>query len=271
MPKRVQSPSSINTYKQCPRKYFYQYIEKLTTLPNIHLVRGNIAHSVLEDFYDITLPEKDYQIFFKNAVQKLLLHHWRKAELRLNSLNLTEDQLKFYFEETILMLMNWVNHFIETFKEELQKNLSPIQAFHKLTPIREQRYHSKNYHVQGFIDTVHHLEDEVYIVDYKTNANFDFKDEIKLQLAIYSLLYFEKHGHPPSKVGIFFLRHKLKFMKVDPELLDLARREIALIHQNTESKDIQNYPKKTSPLCKYSSGQCDFYNTCQPNKNNNKN
>jgi CRISPR/Cas system-associated exonuclease Cas4 (RecB family) len=264
MPKRIQSPSSINTYKQCPRKYYYQYIEKLATLPNIHLVRGNIAHSVLEDFYDISLPEKDYSIFFKNAIQKLLLHHWQKAEPRLSLLDLTEDQKKFYFGETMLMLMNWVNYFIETFNEELQKNIPPTQAFHKLTPIREQRYFSKTHHVQGFIDAVHHIENETHIIDYKTNSNFNFKDEIKLQLAIYSLLYFEKHGYPPSKVGIFFLRHKLKFIKVDPELLNLARKEISLIHKNTESKDIKDYRKKTSPLCKYSSGQCDFYNTCQP-------
>jgi ATP-dependent helicase/DNAse subunit B len=263
MPKRIQSPSSINTYKQCPRKYYYQYIEKLTTLPNIHLVRGNIAHSVLEDFYNLAPPEKGYSIFFKNAVQKLLLHHWQKAKPRLDPLNLAEDQKKFYFEETVLMLMNWADHFLETFKEEIQKNLSPIQAFHKLTPIREQRFFSKTYHVQGFIDAIHHLEDEVHIIDYKTNANFDFRDSIKLQLAIYSLLYFERHGKPPSKVGIFFLRHKLKFMKVDPELLDLARREITLIHQNTESGDIKDYPTKTSPLCKYSSGQCDFYGVCR--------
>ena len=35
MPKRVQSPSSISTYKQCPRKYFYQYVLKLPTQGNI--------------------------------------------------------------------------------------------------------------------------------------------------------------------------------------------------------------------------------------------
>jgi ATP-dependent exoDNAse (exonuclease V) beta subunit len=266
MKKRVQSPSSINTYKQCPRKYFYQYIKKLPTLPNIHLVRGNIAHSVLEDFYDIDLPEDNHQTYFKQAIQKLLLHHWQKEKARLDVLELSPDQTKFYFEETMLMLINWLDHFIETFQKKLEENISPVQAFRQLTPIREQRYYSKENYVQGFIDAVHHLEDEVHIIDYKTNASFEFKDEIKLQLAIYSLLYYEKHGHPPSKVGIFFLRHKLKLIKVDPELLDLARREIALVHQNTCSENMEDYPCKTSPLCKWSSGQCNFYDVCQPKK-----
>lgn len=271
MPKRIQSPSSINTYKQCPRKYYYQYIEKLTTLPNIHQVRGNIAHSVLENFYDIDLPsEQDHQIYFKTAIQKLLLFFWNKAKPQLDELNLNPDQKKFYFEETMLMLMNWINHFLDSLNQELASGLSLPEAFQKLTPTREQRYFSEIHQTQGFIDAIHHLEDEVHLIDYKTNANLDITDEQTLQLAIYSLLYYEKHGHPPSKVGIFFLRHKLKLFKVDPQLLDLARKEISLIHQNTQSKDIKDYPPKISPLCKYSSGQCDFYDVCQPGLNNHK-
>ncbi|MFC1686759.1 RecB family exonuclease [Nanoarchaeota archaeon] len=266
MAKRVQSPSSINTFKQCPRKYYYQYIQKLKTLPSIHLVRGNIAHSVLEDFYDLNLPETGFDIYFKQSIQKLLVHHWQKEKSRLDVLNLTSDRITFYFEETLLMLMNWLEHFLESFQKECDNNVPPSQAFHKLTPIREQRYYSKQYYIQGFIDAIHHLEEEVHIVDYKTNASFDMKDSIKLQLAIYSLLYYEKHGKPPSKVGIFFLRHKLKFMDVDPELLNLARREISLVHNSTLSENVEDYPIKTSPLCKWSSGQCDFYNTCKPKK-----
>ena len=51
--KRVQSPSSINTYFQCPRKYYYIYNMKLKTSPSIHLVRGLVAHKVLENFFTI--------------------------------------------------------------------------------------------------------------------------------------------------------------------------------------------------------------------------
>ena len=71
--------------------------------------------------------------------------------------------------------------------------------------------------MQGFIDAIHHLEDEVQIIDYKTNSSLEVKDSIRLQLAIYSLLYFEKHGKMPSKARIFFLRHKLKLVPVDQE------------------------------------------------------
>ncbi|MBI2669150.1 PD-(D/E)XK nuclease family protein [Candidatus Woesearchaeota archaeon] len=269
MAKRVESPSSINTFKQCPRKYYYQYIAKFPTLPNIHQVRGNIAHSTLENFYDIDVSAwsaDNFALRCREAIQKLFLHYWKDYQPKLKALNLNSDQEKFYFEETMLMLMNWTNHFIRELGMTVQqKNLAVPDAFHLLTPIRELEFTSDRYSVHGFIDAIHHLENEVRIVDYKTNSTSEFKDSIKLQLAIYSLLYYEKHGVMPSKVGIFFLRHKLKWMDVDQELVALAKREIELIHKHTsQSEDIKHYPRCAGPLCKWSSGKCDFYDICKP-------
>ncbi len=271
MAKRTESPSSINTFKQCRRKYYYQYIEKLPTLPNIHQVRGNIAHTTLEEFYEIDVSgftEGNYQQKFSEVIQRLFLHCWKRYKTKLDGLDLTDDQKQFYFEETMLMLMNWVKQFNEEFAAFLEsRKVSIPEAFMYLSPIREQKYKSDNYSVQGFIDAIHHLEDEIHIIDYKTNANFDMKDSIKLQLAIYSLLYFEKHGQLPSKVGIFFLRHKLKMMNVDEELLELAKKEIELIHSHTSRTDtIEDYPCTITPLCRWSTGQCDFYSTCCPHE-----
>lgn len=273
MAKRLESPSSINTFKQCPRKYYYQYIEQLPTLPNIHQIRGNIAHSTLEKFYDTTLEginQENYKTEFKEIIQKLFLHDWNESYPRLYELKLGKDQLKFYFEETLLMLMNWVNHLQKDIERVIkEKKISFSEAFQMITPLREQQYISTNYSVQGFIDAIHHLDDEVHIIDYKTNSSFEFKDEIKLQLAIYSLLYQEKHGKLPSKVGIFFLRHKLKMIKVDEELLALAKKEIVLVHEHTSrTEKREDYPCKVSSLCKWGTGQCDFYDHCQPHQNN---
>ncbi|MFH1276085.1 MAG: PD-(D/E)XK nuclease family protein [Candidatus Woesearchaeota archaeon] len=269
--KRVESPSSINTFKQCKRKYYYQYVEKLPTLSNIHQVRGNIAHSTLEHFYDIDVTEwtqDNYPRKIQQIIQQLLMHQWNTYKPKLDELHLKPDQEKFYFEETMMMLMNWAKHFTEDLRVKLQKNGTNIpEAFMELTPVREQEFRSDNYSVRGFIDAIQHLDDEVHIIDYKTNSKFDFKDSIKLQLAIYSLLYHEKHGKLPSKVGIFFLRHKLKMMDVDPELLELAKQELELIHAHTSlTEEKFDYEKTITGLCKWSTGKCDFYDVCQPHK-----
>ncbi len=269
MPKRLESPSSINTFKHCQRKYYYQYIEKLPTLPNIHQIRGNIAHSTLENFYDIDVSlwtKENVAQKIQSAIQTLFFHYWQHYKPELQKLPLSKDQERFYFEETMLMLMNWASQFTQEVRTALEKNNCAVpEAFLLLTPIREQKFVSDHYSVQGFIDAIHQVEEEVHIIDYKTNASLELKDEQKLQLAIYSLLYFEKHGKKPSKVGIFFLRHKLKTLKVDEELLELAKREISLVHAHTSGCDhIHDYPQKPGPLCKWSSGQCDFYGVCKP-------
>jgi CRISPR/Cas system-associated exonuclease Cas4 (RecB family) len=201
----------------------------------------------------------------QEILQKLLMHQWKSYKKKLENLHLKPDQEKFYFEETMLMMMNWGKHFIQDMQTNLQHGTSIAESFQKLTPIREQEYRSDNYSVRGFVDAIQHLEDEVHIIDYKTNKTFDMKDAIRLQLAIYSLLYQEKHGTIPNKVGVFFLRHKLKMMDVDVELLELAKQEIELIHAHTSiTESIHDYEKTITGLCKWKTGQCDFYDVCRP-------
>jgi RecB family exonuclease len=269
MPARVQSPSSINTFKQCKRKYYYQYIEKIPTLSNIHQVRGNIAHSTLEDFFDIDISDctpENCTPKLVGKMQAIFLNCWNRYKPKLDELNLSKDRERFYFEETMLMLMNWNKQFIENLTKTIsEKQMTLQEAFHYLTPIREQEFRSEAFSVRGFIDAIQHLENEVHIIDYKTNSKFDMKESILLQLGIYSLLYKEKHGVLPTKVGIYFLRHKLKMMNVDEQLLEMAEREIKFIHEHTDSTtEMTDYPQTITGLCKWSTGQCDFYETCKP-------
>ena len=268
MGKRVQSPSSINTFKQCKRKYYYQYIEKLPVLPNIHQVRGNIAHTTLDKFYDLPaseLTQENYKVKIRLALQRLFLMQWKAAQSQLQVIALHPDQERFYFEETMLMLLNWGNHFLSSLESKITSGLAVPEAFIQLTPLREQHFQSDRYGVRGFVDAIHQVGKEVHIIDYKTNNSFELKESIKLQLAIYSLLYFEKHGQKPSQLGIFFLRNKLKMWPMDEQLLELAKQEIELVHAHTaRSEHIDAYPRTVSPLCKWSSGQCDFLQACKP-------
>ncbi|MEM4263315.1 MAG: PD-(D/E)XK nuclease family protein [Candidatus Woesearchaeota archaeon] len=262
MAKRVQSPSSMNTYKKCPRKYYYAYIRELEALPSIHQVRGKIAHSVLEKFFDADVSSitlKDYEQKLSVIIQNLLLKEWCAAKKDLDQLGLSSEQLQFYFEETLLMLLNWLDHFSASVK--LHKGTFQ-EIFKHMTPEREKLYKSEVLQVQGIIDAIETINNELRIMDYKTSNNFD-EEEHRLQLAVYSLLYQEQHGRLPDKAGIYFLKDKPKFIKVDQQLLDFARKEIELIHQKTCSEDIKDYPKNKSRFCRYSTGQCEYFDVCQ--------
>ncbi len=264
MAKRVQSPSSINMFRQCNRKYFYIYNKGFQLLPSIHMVRGNIAHSVLEHFYnqDITgITKENCKDKLQSAIPQLLVKYWTAAKPELDKLDLSERELNFYLEETLVMLFNWLNHFVV----RIEQNPNDFAtAFKELTPIREKQYSSEIHSVRGFIDAIEHAADGVRIMDYKTSKEAIITPEYRLQLAIYSLLYHETHGVLPKQVGIFFLKDNAQFINVDHDLLEMAKREIALIHKGTESEDIMDYPKtKDTKWCR----NCEFGELCFGYKN----
>lgn len=257
--KRVQSPSSINTYRQCPRKYYYVYIESLPTKPSIHLVRGKIVHHVLEEFFNADLSPitfDNYKAQLRQRMQSLFLSTWQGSSTELREFALTSDQEKFYFSETMLMLFNWLEQFLAKIQSSPDQTFADI--FRKLTPIREMEYTSPELYVRGFIDAIEDTGTGVCIMDYKTNTYLEITDEQRLQLAIYALLYQRTHGVTPAKAGIFFLRSRPKFIAVDSNLLSDAEREIFIIHEKTQTREINDYPLKPGPLCK----TCDFYKIC---------
>lgn len=264
MAKRVESASSINTFFQCNRKYYYQYIEKLPTKPSIHTVRGNIAHSTLENFYALDVSKfQNYEKDFKMAIQRIFLEQWGIYKDELYALQLTQKELETYFEETLMMLMNWCSHFLREFKEKFLVSIE--ETFNNIKPITEAEYNSDILSVRGFIDAIRCEGDEIHIIDYKTNSTSEIKDSIKLQLGIYSLLYQEKHGKTPDKVGIFFLKDKLYLLPVDQALLQRAKDAIFIVHaQSSRTENKGDYQKNITPLCKWKTGQCDFYSVCKP-------
>ena len=98
---RVESPSSINTFKQCPRKYYYHYIEELPTSPSIHLIRGNIVHSVLEDFFDFDRKTIETEDALRMHLFLLFEKYWNDKYPELLELDLGERKLQTYFSKIL--------------------------------------------------------------------------------------------------------------------------------------------------------------------------
>jgi putative RecB family exonuclease len=262
-PGRLQSPSSILTYKQCPRKYFYRYIAKLPTSKSIHLVRGSIAHKVLEDIYDIditNIPEESFIITMRFVLQEKLRQEWEKAQADLAELGLSDTQLEDYYNDTRVMINNFFHYLVDRMRQFT--SLGVKEAFERVKPAREVELHSKALHVRGYADAIVREGEKLVILDYKTSRKMDMTEDYRLQLGIYSMIY-EELERLPDEVGIFFLKHGQELrMPVTRALVEEARAECTAIHINTRSKEIKDYPKRVSPLCKWSSGQCEFYDTC---------
>lgn len=254
---RVESASSINLFKQCPRKYYYVYVEGKQLSKNIHLIRGSVVHSVLEKFYDFERLVERNEAFpaLQAHVVELLLQEWHNSRDEFKEIGISKAEEQEYFEETVIMTLNWLNDFIGKFNNTPGDFRS---AFKSLTPIREQLYLSDVHQVRGYIDAIETHGDSVSIMDYKTSRLPHITEEYRLQLSIYALLYLEKHGKLPDKLGLFFLRHGPVFLPPSMDLVEYAKKDIAFVHSKTVTDKIDDYPKTVSSNCKF----CDFYGSC---------
>jgi putative RecB family exonuclease len=262
-PGRLQSPSSILTYKQCPRKYFYRYIAKLPVSKSIHLIRGSVAHKVLEDVYDIdisNISEESFLITMKYILQELFRKEWEKSKEELAELGMDEGQLQTYYDETRVMINNFFHYLVDRMQQ--LHGVTIKEAFQQVKPMREVELHSKYHHVRGYADAIQREGEKLVIIDYKTSRKMEISEDYRLQLGIYCLIY-EEIERAPDEIGIFFLKHGRELrMPVTRDMIDMARHEVQAIHLNTKSKDVRDYPRKISSLCKWSTGQCEFYDTC---------
>lgn len=262
---RIQSSSSINAYRQCPRKYYYSYIEELPQKPNIFQLRGKIAHQVLEDFFklDISkLPRENFEFNMKVFLQDMLSRLWEASSNEFNELELSMQEIEEYKQETQHMIQCWFLDFFNRLKS-LQQEMGFMEAFNRLMPVSEEHFISNEIGVQGYVDAIHKDNKGIKILDYKTSKKDYISDDYKLQLAIYSLLYHEKYEMYPQKAGLYLLKHGERLLDVTEELLEFGRNELEKIHINTNSKDIRDYPRNPSILCNWGRGQCDFYEECQ--------
>lgn len=203
----------------------------------------------------------------KVFINDMLDQYWKKSGAELNSLPLTKQQLEFYHLETKDMVNNWYANFLKKLAAEIQTY--PIQiSFKRLTPRAEIEYKSSTYGVRGFIDAIHEKDGEIILMDYKTSKAPKLSPEYRLQLALYAMMYHEMHDKMPDKVGIDFLKFGEQMLDVDEELINHAKFESELIHINTASRKKEEYPMKPGALCKYSTGQCDYYKQCFGNARN---
>lgn len=259
---RVQSPSSINMYKQCPRKYYYRYVEKLPTFPSIHLVRGNVTHLALEKFFDTpvdNVPEESFFITMKVVLNELFKREWQAADF--SELELSPERLLGYYDETKEMINNYFDYFTDKMKYFIR--FLPIkEAWESVKPTREVEFISSEHYVRGFMDAIHDEAGKTLILDYKTSRKAVITPEYELQLSIYAMLYEEKF-RLPEMVGIYFLKAgREMLLEATPKMVDRAKKEVMDVHLGTRSKEMSDYPKKPSGLCKWSTGQCDYYEYC---------
>lgn len=238
MTARFLSPTSINTYLRCPRKYYLKYIKGLKEKPSIHLIRGKAVHDSLARFHQTCREKLDTFEEMKTGLLSFLEDSWVGQEEELRKLDLPEEALDEYYRESKEMLIAW-----------LKRNIKAV-ANGKTKPETEVRLSSQRYRVMGIIDIIHNKNGKAILTDYKTSKKEELTRDIKVQMAIYALLYRENYGTLPDSIVIDFLKHERAIpFKVTENFPDHAIKICKEVHAKTSSTNEEDYPCKCGGWC----------------------
>lgn len=267
--KRLLSPSAINLYFQCPRKFYYRYIKGLPTKDSIHTVRGSLVHNVLENFYDLNdsnLTNVNYKKVIHEEISSLFKKEWEKNIPKMKSLGISNVEIEFYKEDTTIQLSKWTEKLIDQLEKKLSEVFMIKNAWKYFFPkYRELKLLSNNLGIIGYADQVLELGNRHLVLDFKTSKSPKISFDYQLQLAMYNIMYKEKYGIEPETF-LWFLKFGLKKVPVTSDIIIDTKFRIEQVHKAMQSTNILDYPKNITPLCKWSNangnGQCDFYDNC---------
>lgn len=240
------STSSIKTYEQCPRKYYFTYISK----PEIpakdwsHLTLGNFVHEVLEFFHnmlkkDLTRDRKRLMTFACKAKEKEI---GKEGQPKYN---LTEDIRK-DIKEILLAYLVYLD----------KKGVPNVESNEKKFNIKLD----EDLLIRGVIDRVDIGDGDTptrfHVVDYKTGKS-KYLDEF--QLLVYGIPLLEDHPEMNEyKATYLALKEDMKeisyvFTRTDVEKVKEKIRGIA-----RQMREDSTWEPRPQFLCNY----CDYEPVC---------
>jgi len=222
--------SKINSFEMCPKKFEYNYIEKLRFfVPNMATERGSYVHTLLEN------DTKSKPTTFKFTLID--------DDMQQECISIYEK-----FTET-----EWGQFFMQADDAEAEVAFGVKKTDEGLVPCS---YYDKEALFRGKIDHFFIFEGVVYVIDWKTGKISSFP--APLQLVMYAVWVFLKYPEINEVFSAFvYVEHPTNDKMIKeynftrdmlPKLIEKVIEKIINIEKATEFK------KKESVLCNY----CDY-------------
>lgn len=186
MEEEKYSFSRLETFHNCRRLYYYNYILGTRSGDNIYSFMGTICHELTQSMIQKQITNEEAVEQFIEAIDdaEMLDLPWMSENVRNN-------------------YVSCITHFLE--------NYNPVEN----DTIRIEDYVEINVNgvvMRGYIDLWYRIGNEIYIIDLKTSTKFSNKDLPKKsrQLLFYGLAISEKY--PDYKINLQFnmLKYVLK-------------------------------------------------------------
>lgn len=230
------SISSLGCYEQCPRKYKYQYLDKLPRRSFEHLDVGNYVHEVLEYFHsEINVLQAPFKK--EDLLKKIAKERWSGYSTKISQEGLikSRDLLKSYLQYIDRTFMPDVLATEDEFMFNITDNII----------------------MRGIVDRIDRMPDgSLRILDYKTGKS---KNLHKFQIQVYGIHLKNKYPETEDYTGTFLVlpegpkevNYALKTSELQPIADSIAA-------QATSIMEDQTWDPKPTRLCDY----CDFNNHC---------
>jgi putative RecB family exonuclease len=243
------SASSVKTYDQCPRKYFFNYIERAPKKEWPHFDLGNLCHKTLEFFHETCMEQK----VAKKDYAKLMGKSFAKARKAFPKM---KDELikeaKDLLSATYLDADgNKKTGYLGMIKKEGIPDVQGVETDFKFNI-------NKKVLIRGFLDRVDVMKDgRFHIIDYKTTKNTQYLDEF--QLLVYGLWLRREYPDIESFRGSYvLLRHNSALKSYDFTIEDVDKIEKDLIAYADKIRVDDVWTPIPTRLCNW----CDFKDIC---------
>ena len=228
---------------------------KLPKIPNIHSLKGQFVHKVIENLFN----NKKY-IDPVDFVNKEIDRVWNVSVLDLSK----EDEEKHKRDARSMLTL-----FADSYKKKIEamsldeKFSDMNHVWNYLRPaMNEVRLDSVALSLTGRIDSVEVDRDGVVsLVDYKTSKKYKhhIREDYIRQIRLYALLYYLENKKLPTYVVLNFIRYGEVFhFPVTPNLIGLAKKDLEFVKLNTHSIDLEDYPQNITNFCEW----CDYKEEC---------
>lgn len=242
------SYSALETYKQCPLKFKFQYIDKIPTPKSKEALFGTLIHKALKVLHEpgIAIPtEEELLQFFTN--------NWDPSIYK------DEQQASIAFAQGVKMLKDYYAK-----NYPAQFNVVALE-----TPFEAPIQNGSDLHlITGKIDRIDKTPDNLFeVIDYKTTKKMPSQEAVDkdLQLSVYHLgvvnrwpsIIKEKR---PIKVSLYYLKHGEKLSSLrQAEHLEATKEDIIKNIENiSQANSVDKFDPRPNPLCDW----CEYQKWC---------
>jgi len=234
------SYSALDTFKLCPLKFKFQYLDKIKTPKSKEAIFGTLIHNTLRFLHEpaklVSPTEEEALAYFGQ--------NWNPDVY-------TDQQEEMAaFAQGVIMLKNY---YAKNFPGQF--NIMALE-----TPFEAPILINEDLHlVTGKIDRIDKNQENIFeVIDYKTTKRMPSQKNVDydLQLSVYHLGLANrwpsiKQENRPVKVSLYYLKHgeKLSSLRDNRQLDETQEKVVHMIEQINKSQKEEKFNPMPSALC----------------------